>query len=145
MEELSKVWATFTKAFRLSVLYEVSVVQLDMLPESERTMADQVKTIGVPEVKGVPPYDPPFIERIEPQTGPAGSTVHVFGKNFTGWNAFVYIKGETEEGKLINVHEYSESSFEFRIPTDLSPRFYNVLVDVGHLSKQTILFEVTDA
>jgi len=142
LDELSKVWATFTKAFRLSVLYEVSVVQLDMLSESERAMAERVQTIGVPEVKDVLPYDPPFIERIEPLTGTAGSTVHVFGKNFTGWNAYVYMKGETEEGKLINVHEYSEESFQFRMPTDLSPGSYNVLVDVGHLSKQTIVCEV---
>jgi hypothetical protein len=46
LEELSKIWATFSIPFRLSALYEVSVVQLDMLPESEREMAKRVRTIG---------------------------------------------------------------------------------------------------
>jgi len=50
LDELSRVWHTFTQPFRLSVTYEVSVVQLDMLSESEQAMAKRVKRIGVPKV-----------------------------------------------------------------------------------------------
>ena len=47
MEELARLWSTFTQPFRLSVLYEVSVVQLDMLPASERPMPKRVLETGV--------------------------------------------------------------------------------------------------
>ena len=38
LEELSRVWSTFTQPFRLSILYQISVVQIDLLAESERAM-----------------------------------------------------------------------------------------------------------
>ncbi len=63
LEELSQVWSTFTEPFRLSVLYEISVVQLDMLSESERTMAQRVRQIGVPQVQA--PFRPPVVEDIQ--------------------------------------------------------------------------------
>ena len=50
LEELSRVWSTFSQPFRLSVLYEVSVVQLDML--GERPMAKRVERVGVPRHPG---------------------------------------------------------------------------------------------
>ncbi len=62
MEELSQVWSTFTEPFRLSVLYEISVVQLDMLSDSERAMARRVRQIGVPDVRT--PFKPPVVEDI---------------------------------------------------------------------------------
>src|SRR3990167_7988742 len=33
MEEITKVWSTFSEPYRLSVIYEVSVVQIDALPD----------------------------------------------------------------------------------------------------------------
>jgi len=51
LDELSKVWSTFTQPFRLSVLYEVSTVQLDLLSKSERAMAKRVRRIGAPRVE----------------------------------------------------------------------------------------------
>jgi hypothetical protein len=50
IEELSQLWNTFSQPFRLSVPYEVSVVQLDTLPESARPMPPQAREIGVPDV-----------------------------------------------------------------------------------------------
>ena len=66
LEELSRVWSTFSQPFRLSVLYEVSVVQLDML--GERPMAKRVQQVGVPDVRA--PFLPPVVEHIEPLQWP---------------------------------------------------------------------------
>jgi hypothetical protein len=136
LEELSKVWATFTKAFRLSVLYEVSVVQLDMLPESERAMAERVRTIGVPGVGA--PYNPPVIERIDPASLTAGSRLHIFGKNFEGWKAYVYLKGR----KVVDGRNLKRDRFGFIVPDDLLPGFYELRVDISHLCRRTFFFEV---
>ena len=69
-EELSHIWNTFTQPFRLSVLYQVSVVQLDMLSESEQVMAKRVRTIGVPDIRA--PFCPPVVNGIEPISGAGG-------------------------------------------------------------------------
>jgi hypothetical protein len=137
LDELSKVWATFTKAFRLSVLYEVSVVQLDMLTEKERAMARRVEKIGVPKVGA--PYKPPIIESIKPLSGTAGSIVRILGKNFTGWKAYVYAAGR----KIIDAQDISENNFEVTLPGDLVPGFHEIRVDISHLCRQTFFFEVT--
>lgn len=47
VEELSQLWNTFSQPFRLSVPYEVSVVQLDALPESARPIPTQVQGLDV--------------------------------------------------------------------------------------------------
>lgn len=138
LEELSKIWATFiNKAFRLSVLYEVSVVQLDMLPESEREMAERVRTIGYPEVRA--PYDPPVLKSIEPINGPAGSDITIHGKNLAGWKAYVTITGR----KVLDAANLSADSFQLTLPEDLLPGFYEMQVDISHLCRRTFFFEVT--
>jgi hypothetical protein len=137
LEELSKVWATFTRAFRLSVLYEVSVVQLDMLPEKERAMVQRVRTIGVPGVHA--PYKPPVIESIKPLNGAAGSDVYIHGKNFTGWQAYVYVAGR----KIMDARNISNNNFVVTLPGDLVPGFHEVRVDISHLCRRTFFFEVT--
>jgi hypothetical protein len=137
LEELSKIWSTFTKAFRLSVLYEVSVVQLDMLPRNERVMAPPVRKIGVPEVRV--PYHPPVLEGIEPAGGTAGSRVTIYGKHLSGWRAYVYVTGKivTETQKLAG------DTFNIDLPGDLLPGFYEICVDISHLCRSTFIFEVT--
>jgi hypothetical protein len=139
LEELSKIWATFiNKAFRLSVLYEVSVVQLDMLPESEREMAKRVEKIGYPEVRA--PFSPPVLERIDPISGLAGSdiTITIHGKNLAGWKAYVTITGR----KVLDAADISADSFQLTLPGDLLPGFYEIRVDISHLCRQTFFFEV---
>lgn len=137
LDELSKVWATFTKAFRLSVLYEVSVVQLDMLPEKERAMAQRVRKVGVPKVGA--PYHPPVIESMKPLKGTAGSIIRIFGKNFPGWKAYVYAAGK----KILDALDLSRDRFKVTLPGDLLPGFYEIRVDISHLCRQTFFFEVT--
>jgi len=138
LEELSKIWATFSIPFRLSVLYEVSVVQLDMLSERERLMAKRVKQIGKPAVRA--PFKPPVLERIEPLNGPAGSEISIHGRNLAGWKSYVTIMGR----KLVDARDLGADSFQITFPADLLPGFYEIRVDISHLCRRTFFFEVTN-
>jgi hypothetical protein len=145
MEELSQVWNTTSQPFRLSVMYEVSVVQLDMLTARERAMAERVRQIGVPQIKA--PFSPPVVNNMNPASGPVGTTVTFGGENLTGWVPYVNISRESiavaesslnDEGKLV------EESFNIAIPDNLNPGFYEIRVDISRLFRRIFLFEVTE-
>lgn len=138
MEELSTVWNTFTKPFRLSVLYEVSVVQLDMLPESERVMAKRVRHIGPPDVRA--PFVPPVVEDMEPVSGSAGTLVTFHGKNLSGWWVYVRVMREAMAPQELT----SDHSFQVALPDDLPPGFHQIRVDISHLFRRIFFFEVTE-
>jgi len=137
MEELSQVWNTFTKPFRLSALYEISVVQLDMLSESERAMAKRVQKIGRPDVHV--PFNPPTVESIEPMRGAAGTHITVRGENLSGWKAYVTVMGRL----IIDGMDLTEDRFVMTLPGNLPPGFHEIRVDVSHLCRRTFFFEVT--
>jgi hypothetical protein len=137
LDELSRVWATFTEPFRLSVLYEVSVVQLDMLSESERTMARRVQQIGVPEVRA--PFSPPVVNSIEPLNGPVGTIVTFHGDHLAGWRAYITMMGRL----VLDGADLTEDEFTLTIPADLPPGFHEIRVDISHLHRRVFFFEVT--
>ncbi len=137
LEELSRVWNTFTQPFRLSVLYEVSVVQIDMLTESERTMATRVRTIGIPDVRA--PYKPPVVETLSPESGPAGTTVTFSGEYLEGWSAYVTLM----RNRILDGVEIAGDSFDVTLPGDLDAGFHEIRVDISHLFRKTFFFEVT--
>ena len=137
LDELSRVWSTFTQPFRLSVLYEVSVVQLDVLPDSERPMAPRVRHIGPPIVRA--PYRPPVVEGIEPTSGVAGTSVTVYGQNLAGWTAYVKVMGR----RILEAPDLAGDAFEVALPDDLPPGFHEIRVDISHLCRRTFFFEVT--
>lgn len=136
MDELGKVWATFSKAFRLSVLYEVSVVQLDMLSTNEKDMAKRVRTIGVPRVEA--PYHPPELGEITPKFGHAGTTITVKGQNLEGWTPYVVVSGRPVS-KILNL---TDENFQFKLPVNLLPGFQEIQVDVADKGRRTYLFEL---
>lgn len=137
LEELSKVWSTFTQPFRLSVLYEVSVVQLEMLPESEQMMAKRVRQIGTPQVHA--PFAPPEVGNIEPLSGPAGTVITFHGKNLASWKSYVTLMRRL----IADGINLTQDSFDVTLPTDLSPGFHEIRVDISHLFRKTFFFEVT--
>jgi len=137
LEELSQVWSTFTEPFRLSVVYEVSVVQLDMLSKSERAMAQRVHKISVPDVRT--PFRPPLVERIDPSSGTAGTTITVHGDNLSGWQAYVTLLGK----QILEAQALSGDTFEVTLPVDLPPGFHEIRVDISHLFRRLFFFEVT--
>lgn len=137
LEELSRVWNTFTQPFRLSVLYEVSVVQIDMLTESERAMATRVRTVGIPDVRA--PFIPPVVHTLTPLNGPAGTVVTFTGEHLSGWRAYVTLMRTT----ILNGAEITGDSFAVTLPGSLEPGFHEIRVDVSHLFRKTFFFELT--
>jgi hypothetical protein len=137
LEEMSNVWSTFSQPYRLSVAYEVAVVQLDMLSASERTMAKRVRQVGVPGVSA--PFLPPTVEMITPIAAPAGASVTISGKNLSSWKAYVSLMRRP----VLSGQELTDDSFAVTIPADLAPGFYEMRVDISHLTRKTLFFEVT--
>lgn len=136
LEELSKVWATFSKAYRLSVLYEVSVVQLDMFSNQEKELAKRVRTIGIPAIRT--PYLMPVLNDITPIAGSAGSTVTARGQNLSGWKPVVVVSGQY----IAPVSNLEEDSFQFTLPSNLLVGFYEIQVNIGDKVRKTYLFEI---
>lgn len=140
IDELAQVWSTFTQPYRLSVLYQITVVQIDS-PDREHRKAPRVRQVGVPMVRA--PFNPPYVERIEPICGLENvSTVVTFhGQNLIGWRAYVWVMGKPlpdGEGQ-----ELVEDRFEVTLPAGLSPGFHELRVDISHLFRRTFFFEVT--
>lgn len=136
-EELSHVWSTFIQPFRLSVLYQVSVVQLDMLSKNEQVMAKRVRKIGVPDVRA--PFSPPVVDGIEPVSGAAGTTITFRGEHLTGWQVYTTITG----AQVLNGQALTRDTFTMTVPADLPQGFHEIKVDISHLFKRTFFFEVT--
>jgi hypothetical protein len=139
MEELARVWSTFTQPFRLSVLYQVSVVQIDALPAGKRPrrLPRRVRQIGVPEVRA--PFSPPVIDAITPVSGPAGIAVTFHGQHLTGWRAYVRVMRRT----IVDAQELTQDQFTVTLPDNLAPGFHELRVDISHLFRKTFFFEVT--
>jgi hypothetical protein len=136
-EELSRLWSTFAQPFRLSVRYQISTVQVDMLPAREQPMAKRVRRVGVPGVEA--PFTPPVVGAISPASGPAGTTITFTGENLTGWQATVSAGGNT----ILDKQPLTSNSFSAVIPVGSDPGFYDIQVDVSSLFRRVFSFEVT--
>lgn len=135
-EELRGIWTTFSQPFRLSVMYQVSTVQLDQLPAAQRPLPNRVRTVGVPEIRA--PLDLPAVTGMTPASGPAGTVVTFSGANLAGWRGMVTVGSQTVlPGQLLTA-----DSFTATLPV-LQPGFYELRVDVARLCRRTFLFEVT--
>lgn len=136
-EELSRIWGTFGEPYRLSVLYQVSTVQLDMSSSEERSLPKRVRKIGVPDVQA--PFKPPVVLDMLPGSGVAGSSVSFTGQNLAGWNATVTVGDKP----ALQTQPLTGDTFAASIPADLQPGFYEIRVDISSLFRRLFLFEVT--
>lgn len=136
-EELSRIWSTFSQPFRLSVLYQVSTVQLDRLPAAVRPLAKRVRQVGVPDIRA--PLNPPAVTAMTPAAGPAGTVVTFTGEHLSGWRARV-LAGDRV---VLPGQDLTADTFTATVPADLSPGFYEVRTDIAKLHRRTFLFEVT--
>jgi hypothetical protein len=77
MEEFSKIWTGLSKAYRLSVAYEVALVQIApfTFPKVPSPPAQQ---LGLQVVT----IEAPLITSVEPAAGPAGAQITIRGKGF---------------------------------------------------------------
>ncbi|MFG1643363.1 Pvc16 family protein [Amycolatopsis sp. NPDC049252] len=135
-EELRGIWTTFAHPFRLSVMYQVSTVQLDRLPAAQRPLANRVRTVGVPEVRA--PLDLPVVTGMTPGAGPAGTVVTFTGTHLAGWRGMVSVGNLT----VLPSQPLTADSFTATVPA-LGAGFYELRVDVAQLTRRTFLFEVT--
>jgi hypothetical protein len=113
MEEFSKIWTGLNKASRLSVIYEVSLVQIaPILPSSAVGPATQKISLDVSTL------GPPALASMQPAVGPVGVPVVLKGKGFRskGNPTSVMIDGrELTETDLIKV---TDSEITFLLPKD---------------------------
>ncbi|MER2625562.1 MAG: DUF4255 domain-containing protein [Accumulibacter sp.] len=135
-EELSLLWGTFGRPFRLSVRYRVSTVQLDVLPASEQPLPQRVRTIGIPGVQA--PFQPPVVLEMTPVSGPVGATLTFTGEHLDGWQATLAIAGQT----VLNKTPLTGNTFTATIPVGLQPAFYDIRLDISGLFRRTFLLEV---
>jgi len=137
MEQTSRVWSTFTQPYRTSSLYEVSVVQIDMLADSEQPLPNRVRTVGVPDVRA--PFKPPIVTTLSPTSGPAGTPVTFEGAHLQGWRAGVRVTGTA----VLDDFALTGNSFTATTPAGLDPGFHQVRVDISGLFRRVFFFEVT--
>jgi hypothetical protein len=137
LDELSTVWATFSQPFRMSVLYEVTVVQLDQSPELAAPTPERVRTIGVPNVRA--PFAPPTIDTVTEVSGPAGRPVTISGTHLAAWQASVTLSGDP----LVTAFPLAADTFPVTIPAGLASGFYELRVDISRLTRKTLFIEVT--
>lgn len=135
MEEMSRVWSTFGQPFRPSVMYEVSVVQIDMSQAHERALAKRVEKVGAPQVGA--PFVPPTIERIEPICGAADKQITISGAHLAGWKAVVRLTGKP----ILETEKLDSNTFTVTLPADLKPGLYELQVDIDQLCRRTFFFE----
>jgi Pvc16 N-terminal domain/IPT/TIG domain len=135
LDELGRVWSTFSQPFRLSVMYEVSVVQLEL--HSERPMSKRVQRTGVPDIRA--PFRPPVVEQLTPLSGPVGARITVSGQHLAGWPASLSITGN----RIIDSSTLTGDTMTATIPAGLAPGFHEIQVDIAHLHRRVFFFEVS--
>jgi hypothetical protein len=136
-EEIGRLWGTTHDPYRLSVQYEVSVVQIDPTPDADRTIARRVERVGVPQVRA--PYVPPVLITAAPLSGPAGTVVRISGEQLAGWRAGVTLGGVGLTGD----EPLGGDEIAVTVPTGLPPGFHRLRADVARLTRVSWFFEVT--
>jgi len=137
IQELTSVWTTFGQPYRLAVIYQVSVVQIDPSSASERPMAKRVTHVGVPEIRA--PFTPPDLAAIAPIAGPAGTLITVTGTAIDGWRAYATMSGRT----IADAQPITGTAFTLGVPAGLAPGIHELRIDVSRLLRKTFFFEVT--
>jgi hypothetical protein len=138
MDELTKVWGTFSKPFRLSAVYEVSVVQLDMGRDQAKPMPPRVRRTGVPRVTAG--YTPPVVTAITPASASPGDSVAFQGENLAGWYAYVTIL----DYGYRTADPLTGNQFTYTLPADIPLGFFEIQVDISHLFRRTFLLEIKE-
>lgn len=139
MEEFSKIWTGLNKPYRLSVAYEVSLVEIGPIvpaappAPSVQQAALQLSTIGTPAIGSV-----------APASGTAGAAVTIRGSRFqqAGAPTSVQVGGDVfTEDQLTSI---SDTQIQLTIPTapQTGPRL-PIVVTAGGRSSQAAVYTVT--
>jgi hypothetical protein len=138
IDEFSKIWTGFSKAYRLSVAYEVSLVQIAaevpaLLPApAPARRSVRASTMG-----------PPSIASILPPSGAAGTAVSLIGTNFTlpGQPTKVTIGGVSIEQSEFD--HLDSGKISVTIPADVSggPNL-SIVVSCGGFDSEPVTFQM---
>ena len=137
MDEISKVWGTFSTPYRLSVMYEVAVVQLDAAAGAAQDMPTRISSIGVPDLSAA--HAVPKVESLSPLSGAAATVITVSGVHLNGWKAYVDIGTQ----RIADGIDISGDSFTVTVPAGLTPGFHRVRINISRIHRSTFYFEVT--
>jgi hypothetical protein len=137
LNELTSVWTALGQPYRLTVVYQISVVQIDPSSATERPMAKRVRQVGVPEIRA--PFTPPDLATIAPLSGPVGTIISVTGQAIDGWLAYATMSGRT----IAEAQPITGGSFPLTVPAGLAPGIHELRIDVSRLLRKTFFFEVT--
>lgn len=114
MEEFSKIWTGLSKAYRLSVAYEVALVEIGPLAPSiqpgsrVQVTAVQMQTIGLPQIAS-----------LQPAQGPVATKITINGQGFqrAGATTVVVVGGvELTEADFVSL---SPQQIVLNIPPDV--------------------------
>src|SRR5579864_2917762 len=114
MEEFSKIWTGLSKAYRLSVAYEVSLVEIGPLttpaPPASRVQVTsvQMQTIG-----------PPQIASVQPAAGPVQTQVTIIGQGFQRAGAQTIVNAGGVEMTETDFISLSPQQIVLNIPADV--------------------------
>jgi hypothetical protein len=136
LDEISKVWSTFSTPYRLSVMYEVAVVQLDPA-DGEQDMPTRVSSIGVPDVRA--PLSFPKVSSITPVSGPVATIITINGDALDGWRAYVDLGNQ----RIADGVDISGDSFTVTVPAGMAAGFHRLRINISNLHRSTFYFEVT--
>lgn len=100
MDEFSKIWTGLGKAYRLSMAYEVSLVQI--APLTARTAPKPPPQVAL---LGINTLGTPMLVTVEPSSGPAGSSITLRGSGFAmpGATTRVFVGGVTFEQESLDL------------------------------------------
>jgi hypothetical protein len=139
MEEFSKIWTGLSKAYRLSVAYEVSLVEIGpttppVLPApGVQQPSVRTATLGGPQ-----------LSFITPAAGPVGATVRITGSNLQqpGKPTSVQVGDDAfSEDELVSV---SPQEIDLVIPSaPASGPSLPITVSIGGTTSPAALYEVT--
>jgi hypothetical protein len=110
-DELSKVWTMFNQPYRLSVVYEVSLVQIaPTTPPRSRPAPVMVTALDVF------PTDPPRLTTLDPARGGTGGTLsaHGYGLSRKSFATRARFGGQAVEPATV-----SERQVQFTVPAEL--------------------------
>lgn len=113
MEEFSKIWTGLNKAYRLSVIYEVSLAQIaPIVPSNEAGPATQIIGLDVNTLAS------PAIASIQPAIGPAGTPVVLKGKGFRSKGNPTLVMIDERELTETDLTTLTDGEIIFNLPKD---------------------------
>ncbi|MGB8508480.1 MAG: Pvc16 family protein [Pyrinomonadaceae bacterium] len=139
MEEFSKIWTGLNKGYRLSVGYEVSLVQIAPMAPAKSPGSPPPQQIGL-QAGG---FSMPVIASLTPSTGQAGQEVTIEGINLKKRGSPTSVVIEDLELGETDLTSITAEKIVFNIPEALQrgPKLH-VSVVVGSLESAQLVYEV---